>query len=383
MKFKTIGNTSQKIPVIGQGTGIGGCLAKTAIYGDKHIRALRLGIDSGMTLIDTAEEYGDGRAEEIVGKAIESIRDKVLVATKFSPKHNSYEHILTSAENSLRRLRTDYIDLYQIHWPNPEIPIAETMRAMKQLLTKGKIRYIGVCNFSVEQFKEAQTFLGSERIVSIQTEYNLFDRSIEKKILPFCEQENITTIAYSPLDQGRIVSSDEKARLLHSIAEKHGKTEAQVSLNWLVNHRCVIAIPNANSEKHIVENSSAVDFELADDDVREINSIFKQECILVSADRLRVWAGNGKNPKIYQTLEDAVANKMGLVPGPLDLAQAIKEGENIKPVRVVQTTDRTGNYDYDLIEGRMRYWAWVIAHNGEKPIPAYVRESTKLEKTAV
>lgn len=375
MKFKTLGNTSQKIPVIGRGTGIGGYLAKTATYGEKHIRALRLGIDLGMTLIDTAEEYGNGRAEEIVGKAIKGIRDKVFIATKFSPEHNSYNYVLRSAENSLRRLQTDYVDLYQIHWPNPNIPIEETMKAMERLLNEGKIRYIGVCNFSLDELKEAQTALTNEGIVSIQVEYNLFDRSIEKNILPYCEQKNITTIAYSPLDQGRIASGDEKMRVLKSVAAKYGKTAAQVTLKWLLTHQTVIVIPNSTNEKHIVENSSSVDFELLNEDFKEINKIFKQECIYIPSDKIRVFAGGEKNLRVYQTVEDAIANKMGFVPSPRDLSKHIQKGGDIKPIRLIRTNDKSGKYEFDLVEGRIRYWAWVIAHKGRVSIPAYIREN--------
>lgn len=370
MKYKVIGKKGQKIPVVGQGTGIGGNRVKTTRYTDKHVRALRLGIDLGMTLIDTAEEYGEGCAEEIIGRAIKDIRAKVFIATKFSPEHNSYNYVIKSAENSLRRLKTDYIDLYQIHWPNPKIPIEETMKAMERLLNDGKIRYIGVCNFSLNGLKEAQTVLTNKRIVSIQVEYNLLDRSIEKNILPYCEENNLIAVAYSPLEQGRIASGQDRLPVLRAIAEKYGATLAQVALSWLIAHRTVIVIPNATSEKHIFENARSVDFELSNEDISQISSVFQQECHYIPADRIRVFSSQGAS----QTIEDALANKMGNIPSPLDLSREIQNGEVIKPLRVILTTDTSGRYDYDLVEGKIRYWAWVIAHNkGEVPMPVYIR----------
>lgn len=372
MEFKTLGNTTQKISAVGQGTGVGGNLAKTAVYGEKHVEALKLGIDLGMTFIDTAEEYGRGDAEGIVAKAIKGIRDKVFIATKFSPEHSSRDDILKAAEGSLCRLQTDYIDLYQVHWPNPKVQIDEIRQALDQLLKQNKIRHIGVCNFALEELREAEEVFGAERIVSIQMEYNLFDRSIEKDLLPYCEQKNITTIAYSPLDQGRIGPGDEKMRVLNEIAVKYEKTAAQIALRWLVSHKTVIAIPNATSENHVLENSVCLDFDLKKEDFERISKIFKVECIYVSTDRIKI---EGKDPALCQSMEDALLNKMGFVPSPLDLASRIQKGVGIKPIRVVCTKDKSGRYDFDLREGRVRYWAWVIAHKGLEPIPAFIREN--------
>ena len=373
MKYKKLGKKHTEIPAIGQGCmGIGGYLSKDTINDDKDVKALRLGIKLGMTLIDTAEEYGDGRAEEIVGMAIRGIRDKVFIATKFSPEHNSYNNILNSVENSLLRLKTDYIDLYQVHWPNPQIPIEQTMRAMEQLVKQGKIRYIGVSNFYLKELKDARASLLENAIVSVQVEYSLFERNIENSILPYCESEGITTIAYSPLNQGQIAGDDKKTKALEMIANRYNRTIAQVALNWLISHPSVIAIPKATSPIHIRENASAADFELSVEDFKEISRVFTQECIYTPTDRIRVIVGGRGNRQVYQTIEEALENKLGFVPSPLDLAQDIRKNEVLKPVKVTRSTDESGKYDYDLIEGRIRYWAWVIAHKGEKTIPVYV-----------
>jgi len=376
MKYKELGSKYAKIPAIGQGCmGIGGYLSRDSQQDDNHVRALRFGIELGMTFIDTAEVYGDGHSEELVGRAVKGIRDDVLIATKFSPEHNSYEDLLKSAEESLRRLRTDYIDLYQVHWPNPKIPMSDTMRAIEQLLKEGKIRYIGVSNFSLKELKEAQAVISEHTITSVQVEYNLFDRSIEDSILPFCESEGITIIAFSPLDQGRIANGDKRTKVLQTIANKYNKTMAQVALNWLVSHPSVIAIPKATDLKHVQENALSADFELSDEDFEKISETFAQEYVFVPTDRIRVIIGGQGNRQVYQTIEEAIENKLGFVPSPADLAQSIGKGEALKPVRVVRSTSTAGKYDYDLIEGRIRYWAWIIAHNGEKPIPVLIRDN--------
>ncbi|MBU1862105.1 MAG: aldo/keto reductase [Candidatus Omnitrophica bacterium] len=368
--MKRLGNTDQMVPVIGQGTGIGGALARSAQYGEKQRDALRLGIELGMTFIDTAEEYGGGAAEEMIGEVIRGIRKRVCVATKFSPEHSDYKGVLNAAEGSLRRLQTDYIDVYQIHWPHPTIPISETVRAMEQLVKDGKVRYLGVGNVSLKACTEIKKLLSVSSIVSIELEYNLFDRSIEDDILPFCEQNGITLIAYSPLNRGAIADSQEKLELLENIAVKYKKTGAQVALNWLVSHNAVVAIPKAESLIHIKENAAATDFKLSEEDYKKINAVFTTQCVYGAPKRIRVV--ENKQLQTYYSLTEARENKLGFCPSPADLAEKIKGEERIRPLRVIKTTDRSGQYDYDLIEGRIRYWALVIAYGWEKDVPIYV-----------
>jgi len=376
MKYKTLGKSNLRIPAIGQGCmGIGGYLSQDSRQDDNQIKALQMGIDLGMTFIDTAEGYGDGHSEELVGKATKGIRDKVFISTKFSPEHNGYDDVLDSATQSLRRLGTDYIDLYQLHWPTPNIPLSETVRGLKQLLKEGKIRYAGVCNLSLKELKETRVNMTPEEIVSIQVEYNLFDRTIENSILPYCQSEGMTTIAYSPLDQGKVASGDSRIKILEEIAGKYGRTMAQIALNWLISHNSVIAIPKATNPRHIKDNASSSDFEISAEDFEKINEVFTKDGLYVQTDRIRVIVGGQGNRKVYQTVEEALENSLGFSPSPEELAQDIRDGETLKPVRVISSTDKTGNYDYDLVEGRIRYWAWVIAHNGEKPIPVLIRDN--------
>ena len=373
MKTKKIGETS--IYCIGQGCmGIGGYLSKDATRDQECVDAIKFGIDSGLTALDTAEVYGAGYSEEIIGKAIHGIRDKVFLATKVSPKNLSPKDLITSCEKSLKRLKTDYIDLYQVHWPNPSVPIKDTISAMKIVREQGKINSIGVSNFSLGQLKEACEVLDGEDVTAIQVEYNLFDRTIENDIIPYCENKGISVIAYSPLDQGCIVQDVNKKNIITEIARKYEKTISQIVLNWLVSHPCVIAIPKALRPEHIRQNAEAADFELDDEDIQLIDRTFKTDPIEVQPDKIKVVLDGQGNRMAYQTLEDALSNKLGFTPSPNTLAEDIRlRNERIKQIRVRKTTDKSGRYTYDLVEGRIRYWAWVIAFNGEKAIPVLLR----------
>ena len=263
MKYKELGNTSLPIPEIGLGTW--------AYTGG--VVPLRRGIELGAFLVDTAESYG---TEAAVGDAIRGIRDQVFVATKVSPEHFHKGDLVRSADQSLRKLGIDFIDLYQLHWHNPRIPIEETMDAMESLVEAGKVRFVGVSNFSVTQLRQAQAALSKSRIVSNQVEYSLVARDIEADLLPFCQENQITVIAYSPLAEGlnNIVKKD-GAGVLQKIAAETGKTAAQIALNWCICKQAVIAIPKANSVAHIEEDCDASDWSLSEEHMELLNGAFK------------------------------------------------------------------------------------------------------------
>jgi len=375
MVKKRLGNSNEYIPALGQGTmGLGGFLEVDKDDDFDYIKTIKLGIDYGLTFIDTAEAYGDGHAEELVGSAISNQRSRVFIATKVSPEHLSYEDIIRACEGSMKRMATDYIDLYQIHWPNPGIQIKETMEAMKYLREQGKIRFIGASNFSLEQIRESMEIFGQEGFISVQSEYNLFDRSIEYDILPFCEENDLLTIAYSPLDQGYIAQGNSRIETLENIAQKYGKTRAQIVLNWLVSHPNVIAIAKAVKPEHIRQNATAADFEIDQADIQTIDRAFECKPIDVPTQKIKVIVGGQGNRKVYQTIEDALKNPLGFTPSPYALAKDMRQKKYaIKPVRVRKSSDRTARYDYDLVEGRIRYWAWHIAYDGKRPISVLVR----------
>jgi diketogulonate reductase-like aldo/keto reductase len=278
LEYKILGKSGAKIPVLGMGTwGIGGLSNRNCRGDDQAVKALRLGLDLEMRFIDTAEMYARGHSEEVVAKAVGPERESVFIASKVSAENLSYERVLRSCEASLRRLETGYIDLYQVHWPNPSIPIAETMRAMEKLFAEGKVHHIGVSNFSVRQTHEAQKALSKADLASNQVEYSLVDRSIEEDLLPFATDEHITIIAYSPVGRGQLAEGGRGGRweVLELLARRYGRTEVQVALNWLIVKGPVVAIPKAVNLDHVKENAGAAGWKLNREDEAALNSAFQ------------------------------------------------------------------------------------------------------------
>jgi diketogulonate reductase-like aldo/keto reductase len=251
MNQKELGKTGVLLPEIGLGTWQyrGG------------VEPIKRAVSLGSSLVDTAESYG---TEEIVGEAVKEVRNRVFIATKVSPRHFRRSDVLTAADKSLQRLRTDYIDLYQLHGPNCAVPIEETMGAMEELVDKGKIRFIGVSNFSVPELRRAQKVLSKHGLVSNQVRYSLVDRSVEVDLLRYCAANKITVIAYSPLARGmnHIKEKDPRA-IVGKVAILASKTEAQVALNWCISRENVIAIPKASSVDHVIQNCAASDWRLS------------------------------------------------------------------------------------------------------------------------
>ncbi len=244
-------------------------------HDDAAIEALKLGLDLGMSLIDTAEMYAAGHSEELVSRALEGRRSSAFVASKVSPSHFAFDDVTRSARMSLKRLGVEQIDLYQLHWPNPKIPITETMRAMEKLVNDGLIKRIGVSNFSINQMREAQQALSKEQIVSNQVEYSLLERSVEYEIVPYCANQGITVIAYSPLAQGRIPMGLGRSFVaLDQVASRVRMSRTQVALSWLLHHDRVVVIPKAVKREHLKENADVGELKLNDEDYETLGRIF-------------------------------------------------------------------------------------------------------------
>ncbi len=266
MELKELSNTSVIVPEIGIGTWRykGG------------VAPLQQGIRLGATLIDTAEGY---YTEDVVGEAVKGMREEIFIATKVSGRHLAYDQLLRAAENSLYELGTDYIDLYQIHWPNPAFPLRDTMRAMGELADRGVIRFIGVSNFDISELEEAQSYLDNYKIVSNQILYNLNNRSIERDLLPYCTEKDIAIFAYTPIDDGHLTNESRtltlgKLETLKEISEETKKTFAQIALNWCTSRPNVFAIPKSNSITRVIENCQASGWRLSADQLARLNKAF-------------------------------------------------------------------------------------------------------------
>ena len=266
MISRPFGATGIDVAVIGQGTWHMG--ERAADLSDE-VAALQLGLDLGLTHIDTAEMYADGGAERVVARAIAGRRSSVFLATKVLPSNASYAGTIKACEASLERLRTDYLDLYLLHWWSDRHPVAETMRAMRDLIRRGLVRHVGVSNFDVEQMKAAATALGDVPLACNQVLYHLRDRSIEKELVPWCERKNVAVVGYTPLARGGFLRG-----AVGNVAKRHGATPRQVALNFLTRRKSLFTIPKASRPEHVRENADALEFTLTRADLAAIDAEF-------------------------------------------------------------------------------------------------------------
>ena len=258
--------SGELVPVLGQGTWH---LAEGRHSRKDELNALRLGIDLGMTLIDTAEMYADGEAEELVGNAIKGHRENVFLVTKVLPEHATRRGTIAACKRSLRRLQTERIDLYLLHW-RVDIPLEETINAFQELVEEEHIRHWGVSNFDVSDMTDLMNIEGGAEVSTDQVLYNLTRRGIEFDLLPWCRQRNIPIMAYSPIEQGRLLSHP----VVQHIANQHHATPAQVALAWVINKYGVIAIPQAGTPEHVRENHAAARLELTEEDLVKLDRAF-------------------------------------------------------------------------------------------------------------
>lgn len=305
MQTRQLGQSDLQITPIIMGTWQAGKKMWAGIEDEETTKAIRTAYESGITTIDTAIVYGNGHSERIIAKALSDVRDKVVYASKVFADRLKYDKLIASCEESLNNLNTDYIDLYQIHWPSgsfntPVIPISESMEALNKLKEQGKIRAIGVSNFSREQLAEASQY---GRIDSLQPPYSLFWRQVEKDAMPYCIENNISILAYSSLAQGiltgkfgdnpQFAEGDHRAdhRLfkpnnyqrvqkalseLKPIAEEHNCTLAQLALAWLIAQPQTSAIAGARNSSQVTDNIQAANITLSESDIKKIDQIGKQ-----------------------------------------------------------------------------------------------------------
>ncbi len=269
MRQRDFGPTGLRLPVLGQGTW--------NMEGDDRagaIAALRRGLDLGLTHVDTAELYGGGEVEELVGEALAGRRDEVFLASKVLPDNASRRGTVAACERSLARLRTDRLDLYLLHWPGRH-PLKDTLAAFEELVRAGKVLAWGLSNFDEREVAAAVAIAGEGRVACNQLLYHLEERGIEHAALPYCEEHGIAVVAYSPLGSGRFPRQRSRGgRVLAEIAAAHGATPRQVALAFLLCRPSLFAISKASRPEHVEENAAAADLVLSEDDARHIDEAF-------------------------------------------------------------------------------------------------------------
>lgn len=279
-------NQNLEIPVIGLGTwGIGGLLDPDYSNDEESVQSIVEAIEMGYTHIDTAALYGGGHTEELIGRAIHSLdRSKLIITSKVWKTDLKYDNVIESCKKSLESLRTDFIDMYLIHAPNPEIPIEETMNAMDDLVDQKLINYIGFSNFTVSQMQEATRYT-KNKIIASQIPYNLATRDInlirsknvvgafrnmESEIVPYCQENDIAVMAYRPIERGFLL---EPNPLLDRLERKYDKSKTQIALNWLISKPNVVVIPKSINKEHLKENLGAAGWQLDNDDIEQLNKM--------------------------------------------------------------------------------------------------------------
>lgn len=264
-----------EIPVLGLGTWQAGrtCQKQKTKKDEKEIMAIQEAIKLGFTRFDTAEIYAEGHAEEILGKGIENVeRKKLFITSKVHKSNLEYSDVLRACENSLKRLGLDYLDLYLIHAPNPEVPLEETMEAMGRLSDEGLIKNIGVSNFGVESLKKAQAYT-QNKIVLNQVHYNLiFREPFAEGLLDFCQKNDVMLEAWRPIEEGSLANSG--VEVLDQMAKKYEKTQAQVAINWLISQKNVVAVVKSSNSEHLLENLGSVGWKIGKKDIEMLAEKF-------------------------------------------------------------------------------------------------------------
>jgi len=258
--------SGEKVPQLGQGTWH---MGESSRLRNEEVAALKLGLDLGMTLIDTAEMYGTGGAEEVVAEAVAGRREECFIVSKVLPENSSQAGTIAACERSLKRLKTDRIDLYLLHWRGAP-PLAETLAAFQTLQKKGSIRYWGVSNFDVDDMEELFALNGGSACGGNQVLYNLRRRGIEAGLLPWCRERSLPIQAYSPIEQGRLL----RDRTLTGVAIRHRATPAQIALAWVLRQSDMMVIAKATTLEHVRENRAALDIALTEQDLAELDRAF-------------------------------------------------------------------------------------------------------------
>ena len=258
--------SGQAMPILGMGTWQ---MGESTRNRQREIAALRHGLDLGLSLIDTAEMYGEGGAETVIAEAMSKRRSEVFLVSKVYPHNASKQGTIAACERSLKRLNTDYLDLYLLHWRG-SVPLMETLAAFQTLQQAGKIRAYGVSNFDVKDMEEVSQLKGGKAIVTNQVLYNLTRRGIEWNLLPWCRQHDLPIMAYSPIEQGRLLNN----HTLTAMAQARGVTTAQIAIAWLLHQEGVIVIPKASRIEHVEQNYAALELKLSAEELATLEAAF-------------------------------------------------------------------------------------------------------------
>jgi len=360
MKFVYIPELDQKVSRVALGVNKTGNKHNSKHSEQKNrIRFYHDAMSLGVNLFDTAELYGGGHSEEILGNAISGVRQDVLVCSKFNARNSEQTKLERSLESSLRRLKTDYIDFYLAYWPNPNVPIEDLICSLDKFKKQGKIRAYGLSN---PVYKEVCDFKikNNNNFFIVENEYNLIEREVETEILPFCKKNNFLFMAYSPLLQGKKVALSEK---IIALEKKYACTIQQIMLYW-IGRKNVVSIVRTLNHVHLHDNIKSLDINMSEEDMKIVENFFGVKKSLIKISEIKI------DNRSYMSLNDAIGNKNDLIPSPALLAGRIKNKYSLPPLRVVKRGSKYEILDDYYFSEIKKYWASKICNETE--IEAYV-----------
>ena len=359
--------------MINLGLGTGDLFWDAPIDRNRKIDIIKEALSLGFRLIDTAENYGD--SESLVGEAIKGIDSRTKIATKVSPQNLGKNSIYESCMRSIDILGIDQIPIFQIHWPNPNIELGETIEGLLLLVEKHLIKEVGLCNYT----KNAMYFIKNRfpdlPLNYAQHEFNLHERYLEHNgTLDFCADNEIEILAYSPLDQGQDAQENyDQKRTITVVCRNYDITKPQLMLAYLSNKTNVTPIVRTTKRAHLIQNVEAIAVPIDINHMHMLDNVFEEPVHQVPVRRIKISLEGEWNRKVYETLEEAIANPLKFSPSPIELSKTIKKEGLLKPVRLKKIDDT--DHGYELVAGRIRFWAWVIAHESEDvTISAYIRK---------
>jgi aryl-alcohol dehydrogenase-like predicted oxidoreductase len=360
MKYIDVESLNLRVPQLALGVNKTGCRLNGNTDTEKNrIIFYHKAMSLGVNLFDTAELYGGGYSEEILGKALFDRRSEAIICSKFNARNSERDFLRTSLENSLKRLKTDYIDFYLSHWLNPNIPLDELIDSLEVFKKEGKIRAFGIGNAS---FSEICNFnkKNNNNFFVVENEYNLLERDAEEEIIPYCSKNNCLFMAYSPFLQGKRVVFEDKFNLLK---EKHNCTTQQLLLSWACKDNIISVVRTLNLN-HLRDNVQSLNIELSKEDVKNIEGSLGVKRHFINIDQVKI------DNRVYSSFQEAVDNKLDLIPSPALLSDRLKNKFELSPLRTIY---KDGKYeilnDYYFSEIK-KYWAWKFC-NREK-IEVYV-----------
>lgn len=368
MIYKKLGSSNIRVSSLGIGTnGIGNFQNNSREKTHNRQKIYQFAQDHGINLFDSAELYGQGYAEFILGKTFKKKREQIVISSKVMSDNCTHFALKRSMKDSLKRLGTDYIDLYQIHWINPFIELEETFSTLEELVLAGYVKAIGVCNFSIPMITQASKYLKRIKISSNQIELNLFNQYEVLKDLNYYQENEISIIGYGVLNHLNLNFTKKQQNFLDDLQKKYNKTLSQVLIGYFITFENTILLSRTDNIEHLKNNLNSFDFNLAPKQRQQFYKLFQFKVQNISMKKIKI-------PEQFKGLNnfDNFRNQSNLIPSPLTIAQTFVRYNYFKPLKLLQ---KNGNYyldSYDISGELKKYLGWKLLYDFSKPIPAIV-----------